>query len=486
MPSFPQVNHRFWICAGIFVMLVGWLLIWPYTGDGDSMLHYWNLRHSFGDPRQGLTSWARPLFVLTMMFPARGGVFAVRCFAALLTTILTWQTMRLADDLEIPRATMAGPLLIFQPLVFALASDTMTELPMALGTVIALRLWFARKYAFSCLVVSFLPLLRPEGFFIAPFWGLFLLFLPLRTGFPKLLARLGIGTLLATGMICQIAVCYWVTNDGLYFIHAWSWPAYMPSYVGGSFWHHFIRWPGYCGWILFPLFVLGIRPSLNRKMALPWVIWGVVFMTHTILFWRGAFGAIGLMRILASTSPVTAVIMLYGWNFLLGIEWVQRLRPVWHRLLPVALVLAAAATAMVYYYADAVHHRCFGARQAANYVRQNNLTADAPRFFVGDPMVLAALDYPDFDERLVINRFDRLQLRQLADLPLGSIGVWDNQQGQMWHNVKPEELSDLGYTTLFTTSKSVRVYYLIDNLLPTGSWTMDIRFVVVRKDRAAK
>jgi hypothetical protein len=484
--SFPlRFNRRFWICAGIFAVYVVWLYLWPYTGDGDSMLHYWNLRRTFTNPSEGLTSWARPVYVLLMFLPARGGVFFVRCFTALVTTILAWQTMRLADDLELPNATMAGPLLAFQPFVFALASDTMTEMPMALGIAVALRLWFARKYALSCLIVSLLPLLRPEGFFIAPVWGLFLLFLPLRPEYPGMVRRILDGSLMATGIVVLLGVCYFVTGDVLYFVHAWSWPAKVAGYGSGPLWHHFVLWPGYCGVVLFPLFILGIVPSLRKRMALPWAVWGIVILTHTILFWLGAFGAIGLMRILACTAPVTALIMLHGWNWITERKFYRDAVPLVQWTLPALVVLAAAAIAMIDYRADPTHHKVFLASKAADYARQNNLVGPAPRFFAGDPMVLAALDYPDHTGQLVNNSFDRKEeLKQLAELPIGSVGVWDNQQGQMWHNVKPEEFDRLGYTTLFETSHRLQVYPLYESMFPLVSWPLEQRFVVVRKDRA--
>ena len=37
-------------------------------------------------------------------------------WAAIFAVLLTWQTMRMADDLRLPNATMAGLCLIFQPL----------------------------------------------------------------------------------------------------------------------------------------------------------------------------------------------------------------------------------------------------------------------------------------------------------------------------------------------------------------------------------
>ena len=49
---------RFLVCSAILAVLVIWLVLWPYTGDGDSAPHYLNLRESASEPACGLSAWA--------------------------------------------------------------------------------------------------------------------------------------------------------------------------------------------------------------------------------------------------------------------------------------------------------------------------------------------------------------------------------------------------------------------------------------------
>src|SRR5262249_25244063 len=89
------------------------------------------------------------------------------------------------------------------------------------------------------------------------------------------------------------------------------------SYGHGSLLHHVGRWPWYCGWILFPLFCIGIVPAIrDRRMWAPLALWITIFVAHSLLYWRGMFASIGEMRILVTTSSVTALICLCGWNAL--------------------------------------------------------------------------------------------------------------------------------------------------------------------------
>lgn len=474
--------ERLLLCALIFSVLVVWLLLWPYTGDGDSVLHYLNLRDAAADPTNALSPWARPVFVLLMVVPAMGGVVAVRCFAAALSTILVWQTMRLADDLKLPNSTLAGLLVLWQPLAFYLASDTMTEMPTALGIVLAIRLWWARRVIASCVLVSFLPMVRPEGFFLAPMWAVMVLG---SQWLGPLWRRLRLCLPLGTGMLCWVLACLIFTGDPIWFVTVWSWPfGGFPGYFSGPLFHHVLLWPYYCGPVLIVLFVAGVWPSLRRQMALPWAVWGMVFGVHSILFWRGWFSALGVMRIQCTTAAVTALICLYGWNSI-G-RWLSRrgAGATLKRAVAAAAMLLATAAPIFYYLTDAERHRSHLVRDVARHVRANRLLAGAPRIFTGEHIVLAELNLTSLSPRVMENAWDRRkQLNKLAALPVGSVGVWDNQRAEDWYDVAIEDILQLGYEALYETGKRVRAWHCGD--IPLWPRTVQLRYVVLRKTAPA-
>ncbi len=504
--NYQRAVTRLWLCAGLYLLLVVWLWQWPYTGEGDSILHYWNLRTAWIDPRLGLTVWARPLYVLLMIVPAQFGVFAVRCWAALFAVLVTWQTMRMADDLRLPNATLTGLFLVFQPLTFALASDTMTEIPMALGLTICLRLWWAKRFLASCMLMSFLPLVRPEGFLLAPVWGLFLLALPRTDEYPSWRRRVLIGASLATGMICFFAVTRMLTGEWLFIVSEWSWP--LVGATKGSLWHHVVNWPYYCGWVLLPLFLIGMIASFRRVMVLPWAAWATVFLTHTLMFWTGTFSALGLMRILVTTAPITALICLYGWNALAKLFRAEHRSMLLRHGVTAVVMVFAMLTAMIYYYAEPLHHRFMLAQKAAAFVRQNHLLTDAPRIFATDPIVLAELGIPTrqymfsttnpelapfLDWKVVRHIVGRERsVAQMKTLPPGSVGVWDDDLGRWWYHILPEELPALGYTVLYRvrqTETDVELNwnewvkkYLVETFITMKYGKPEQEYVVVRKN----
>ena len=162
---------RLAVCAGLLALLMGWAVVFPQTGDGDAIMHYLNAHDSLWQPAKLMGSWARVGAKIPLLIPAQYGVLGARWAAALISIVCAWQTIRLADDLKIRRSILAAAFLLFQPYVFTLAGDTMTELPLALGIVIAIRFWLARRKWASCLVMGYLPTVRPEGFFLCALWA---------------------------------------------------------------------------------------------------------------------------------------------------------------------------------------------------------------------------------------------------------------------------------------------------------------------------
>lgn len=438
---------RLAICLGLFLWLVLWTLLWPYTGDGDSAIHYLNLRETIDHPAAGLSAWARPLYVLIMVGPAAGGLLAVRIYTAALTTLLAWQTMRLADDLKLQRAYLAGALLIWQPLFFALAADTMTEMPMALGIVITIRLWWAGRKHTALIVAGFLPLLRPEGLLLLPMWGVMAL---ISRDFGHWLRRLRASLLLASGLAAWIAACWIVTGDPLWFVKYWSWPLKnYDSYGRGPLLHHVYLWPYYTGPVLIVLFLAGLRRTLRRGMALPWTIWLIVFVAHSLMWWLGIFGAIGLMRIQAVSAPITAVICLCGWNALAQRLEKWRLRRPWRHTLAVLTTLAATAVPMIYHWQTPDRHQCRPLLRTARWVQKQQVLNEAPRIFVGEQMMIIELDLMD-SPRLMRHSWIRDDLLDgIKNLPPKSIVICDNQRSRHWYGITPQDIRPLGYETLY-------------------------------------
>ena len=480
---------RIWICLGIFIVLMAWRYFFPFSGDGDSILHYLNARETAKDWSNALYAWTRPGYKIPLSFFATHGVLAAHFFNALITVAVAWNTMRLAEELRIPRAPMAGLLLILQPFVFVLGADTMTEMPMALGLVLAIRWWRNGRHALACLLVGYLPSVRPEGFFFGLIFGVLVLMLFARRrqvpgrSLPGDLARaLGLLGCLSVGLALWVLLCWRLTynHDPLSALHNWSWPADSSAiYPPGSILHYVIYWPYYCGLPLLVLFVAGIGPSWRRSMWLPWVVWLTVIGVHSILYWRAWFASGGLIRIMACSSPVTALICLYGWNAIARRLPVNRLRPA-----AIVFMVLASASVVGNYCLDPNRLHFLPIRKCADYVRQTNLldTSPKPWFFCSDKIAIAMLQGQGFpDEQVMKTPPDQNQvLTNLRALPIGSIGIWDDthdEQTARWHRYTIDELSHRGFTILYETH--LRIYSFLSLIQCQGP--LDLHYAVLRK-----
>ncbi len=464
----PRAAARWGMSAMLFAVLVAWAWAFPYTGDGDSVGHYLNARDAAMTPLSALHAWARPICKLIMAPFASHGILAVRAAMAAVAALTCWHTIRLAEELKLPNSLLAGPMVLWQPMAFAIAADTMTEMPMALGIVIAIRLWSNGSWRASALLVGFLPAVRPEGFFIGGLWGLLLLLAP----GASLVRRITSLAALAVGLVCWAAASGAMTwnHDFLYVLHTWNWPSGGYSAYGrGSLLHHFIRWPLYCGFPLTVLFILGIRPSWARRgMRLPLAVWGLVIGLHSILFWGGWFASCGYMRIMTCSCPITALVCLQGWN--VAEKWFPSQRR----------LAAVFCTAWVFgqYALDPWHYDCFPLARCTSFIRDRHLLQPQTTFFAGNAIATAQLDSPAHPTNVVPFECDPEDVRKkLMALPLGAIGVWDDRQAPKWHGHRIADLAGHGFTVLYDTHSHIAAYKSLIGLGAT-----DLHYVVLRKD----
>ncbi len=481
--------RRNWICLGIFAALVVWAVFFPFSGDGDSVLHYLNAVDTSGHWERALFAWTRPGYKIPLSLFASHGILPAHIFGAAITAAVAWNTMRLAEELNMPRPWLAGLFLACQPYVFALGSDTMTEMPMALGLVLAIRWWRNKRFALACLLVGFLPSVRPEGFFFGVIFGVMVLVMfarsrrrtPDRWLKDNLWPTVGLLACLSIGLAVWVLLCWTVSNlhDPLLVLHYWNWPPGSYSAYGkGPILHYAANWPGYCGLPLFAAFMAGIVPAIRRSMWLPWVMWATVIGVHSVLYWGGWFASCGLIRIMACSSPVTAVICLYGWNTFAALMGSQFRKPA-----TIAFSIVAAVWAVGDYCFNREHMHCFPLQRCADFVKREHLLDSRPYFFTGDKIATAMLLGPNLpaDKQVEMECDPQLVRKSLAALPIGSIGVWDDEQAAVWHGHTIQDLTSHGFTVLFDAKTPV---YSFSSFVH-GRCLFDVHYVVLRKDRQA-
>jgi len=464
-----------------FVVLATSIFLTHATGEGDATLHFLNARAGVNvGIKELMSSWARPLFKLLMVGPAWLGMEWARLTMAVLATVLAWQTIGLARDLKLARPLLAGFFLVAQPMTFFASQDVLTEIPTALATYTALRLWLHRRFAWSCLVVSLTPTLRPEGFFFIAVWGGLLLVEARRRGSPRFAFSRGV--LLGVGMSMWVAASWLIVNNPRYPFQSF-WPLGGWGYGSGHLWDYLGRWPWFLGAALFPLFLVALFTAWRRELTLIWLLWWLVLGVHSVLWAGGWFASAGLMRILVTTAPSAALLCLAGFNSIAC--WLERRAAPRGLMRTFAVVFFAwAAEVAAYRYATELDHQDEKvAWPAAEFIAANHLLSPDTSFFASNMLMLIALDYPKQPLRFVENKWGRdAQSALLKALPPGSIGVWDNGRSNYWIGVSIDDLDSLGYERLAEFSEQVWVespWYMYQPWRGPDSRT--IRYVVVRK-----
>src|SRR5215510_11968432 len=328
------------------VIGVALVLLYRDADQQDSGYHFLFARWAHRHPRYFIGVWARPLFTL-LYFPfAQFGYAAAKFFTVIISLATAWQTFRLARQIKFDRAELAIPLLFLQPSFFLLSSTVLTETLFALVFVIALRLHLSGRIRSGMIVASLLILIRPEGFFIGVLWGLWVLGnvecgtrnaecdSPNRPKTPMDERLTAVGqnaafrvpssafripqlSLLARGMILWWLAAYLITRDPLWIVHDWpsDWRPDGKANGTGPVWWYVALAPLIVGPLLIPPFIAGLWRLLKRREFMCGVsAFLVLFVAHSLMFWRGWFGSAGYARYFVCVSPAVALIALAGWN----------------------------------------------------------------------------------------------------------------------------------------------------------------------------
>jgi hypothetical protein len=467
---FSQAFFRqacFWliVCA---VAGVAMLFLFDDSCQQDGGQHYLFARWAWVHHEMFIGVWARPLYTFIYAFPALVGYRAARALTVLICLAVSYQTWRLAEDLKIARAPIAIALVWLQPSFFLFCADNMTEPIFALVYVIALRLHHQERLKAGMIVASLMILARPEGFFMAVLWGIWVLTEGRRGGGTegwreKVSLRPSVPPpllLLATGAFAWWLAAFAITGDPLFIRHNWpsNWTMTGTIYGAAGLYAYLTRLPEIVGLFLLPAFIYGLwRLLKGRRLYTLTSSFLLLFILHTILRAYGLLGSAGYPRYLVTISPAIALITLTGWNesskLFAGVP----------RAFKTAGVGATIAISAItnFAYAD-----------AAEWSRDARAIAAVHSWFQSQP------DKPPIS-RLIWSQayscilFDRdpwqnpeftndreTNLKTLREAPAGTMAVWDELVGPKWSGLRAKDLEEAGFIRLYAESFRLKGYII--------------------------
>lgn len=431
--SAHRLVRPFFALALVTMVIVSMISSGIYdTGDG--IMHYQFARWSWEHPELLLHHWAKPVFTLVSSPFAQFGYKGVVLFNVLCHIGAAWLTWRIADRMKLPYAFLAGPLVIFAPISWGVAQSGLTEPLFALTLMLGIYFITGGRYATAAIIISLLPFVRTEGFLIAPLFAVYFL---ARKEFISL-AFLGTGTVLYS-----LLGGFLVHNDFLWVFHQNPYRG-EAMYGHGSLFHFVDQNEFIFGWALTGLIGLGIctipfRRGFTPRHSLAEILlvfgsFAVFFIAHSVFWWKGMVGSLGLLRVMACVIPSAVIVSLRGFQ-LITLPYQER------KLFVSASAIVVLGLTM--FNSLRQHHlvlqpdeRQVMIENVANNMKR--LKLDSGLVYYAHPAIVFYLDK---------DPFDNTQCRSIWNLhnenPLpGSVIAWDAHFGSEY-NLFPWTLSEL-------------------------------------------
>lgn len=245
----------FILVLGFIAGLIVIFLTQNSYGGGDNFAHYkfahwgWKYHHLLFD------HWGKPVFTIFISPFAQFGINGARIYNLLMgfsTALIVW---KLAIHFKFKYSALILLLVIFTPIYFILMFTTLTEVSFSFFLALAVLLFFKKKYLFSAIAVSFLPIVRTEGIVLFP---LFVMAFSLKKKYLSI-------PFLLTGFFV-ITLCGLPFNDDFWWLITkmpYSGDA-KDIYGSGSLFRFINDTRGILGYPIWILFVMGLLVSLIR------------------------------------------------------------------------------------------------------------------------------------------------------------------------------------------------------------------------------
>jgi hypothetical protein len=411
----------------ILLVILTWLSDGIYTG-GDNINHYHIAHFSWKYPHLLLDHWGKPLFTLFSSPFAHFGFFGARLFNILAGITTAWLAYLTMNRLGYRNAYLVIIFVVFAPMYFMIQMTSLTEILFSLVLMLSVYFYFTDRYLLSAIVLSFLPLARTEGIIILPIFALAYLLQRKWWAVP----------LLATGFLVYSLAGTSYYHDFLWLIHQNPYTGASDIYGSGSLLHFAEDTKFILGLPLAFLMLAGIlalgwqalkASGTDRLKALNifWIIlvpYAVYFIFHSILWWKGLGGSLGLTRVLAAVLPLACIFSFIGYNAAAKFLSFSRVSGIIFMIVVVVLIIRTT------FAVNDIPVRLKGAdkvmKEAAEWVKTENKTGAVIYYY--DPLACFFLGLDPYNaETSRMLMFDGgLRMESLKD---NSILIWDAHFG---------------------------------------------------------
>lgn len=295
----------------IFVISI--LVICDGTSDsGDSIQHYMFAKWAPVHPELYFNHWAKPVFTLLSSPFSQFGFIGMKVFNALIALFAIILTYLSAKELKLKYDFLVIPAMTFSTIFISTTFSGLTEPLFACWLIASVYLLLKKKFLYAAILISFLSFIRTEGLFFIAIFGFYFL---LRKENWKYIPFLMVGN-----VVYSIVGYFW-TKDLLWVIHANPYAGVDQAYGTGSLFHFFGQLIYILGIPVFVLFLLGLISSvyflIKKDLSKEYIIivlggFACFFLAHSIFWFYGIFGSMGLTRVFMAVIPLMIIIAVYS------------------------------------------------------------------------------------------------------------------------------------------------------------------------------
>jgi hypothetical protein len=394
-------------------------------GGADMIGHYFISHYAFKYPYLLFDHWGKPFYTLLASPFALMGFVSARLFSILCGLFSVYFIMRILNGLGARLHWLAYLGFAFAPMFFHVMQSTLTETLLGLMLVVVVFLVMKEKYMLSAFIISFMPFVRTEAVIFFPIIASVYIYRKQYLAIPWLLAG---------------AIIY--TVAGYFFHHDWFWIINkMPYSIGSSIYGkgellHFVRnhnlitgWPIsvllLTGTILWTWEILktGFRPDTKTQLLLLITfLWISYFAAHSIVWWKGMGGSLGLIRVMAAIVPLMAIPALYGLHHLFA-------RFIKNQPLQITILLAIVVFQAYNYRKHLLYEYSYSTRteltlEVAGYLENINKT----KIYFFDPYIPFFMGIDPYDPKIARQGAGE-RFQPSGAMAEGEILVWDAHFG---------------------------------------------------------
>jgi hypothetical protein len=309
-------------CAVLYVLNI--CLSTGIYDTSDGLMHYSITRFAPKHPELFLDHWGKPLFTTLAAPFAQFGIKGVVLLNILLFVLTARALVSILHTYRLPHAAMAPLFLASVPVYYQTVMSGLTEVLFAAVAIISLWAFAKQRFWLTALLVGFLPFARSEAYFLVPLFAALLL---LRKQWLALL-------LIAVAPFVMSLIGWHIFDDFWWIINNNPYTGARDIYGQGDL-GHFVKNGNSIfglglsifiipGFFYLPWALANGRQSKNQVYGLAFAASVSVIAAHSVFWWKGLYGSLGLFRVLATIVPYALVV---GW-FAYGALAKKFIRPI--------------------------------------------------------------------------------------------------------------------------------------------------------------